>query len=165
MIFLDLDRFKLVNDKFGHAMGDRLLQAVAKRLQECLQRGDTLSRFGGDEFAVLLPTVHTRRHAAAVAGRLLEGLQAPFVMDGSELDIAASAGIALYPEAGNTARAMIQNADMAMYHAKGDGRRRLRVLRGRHEPQVLQPAGGRSATSAAPWRPARSRSITSRGST
>ena len=121
VIFLDLDRFKLVNDKFGHAMGDRLLQAVAKRLQECLQRGDTLSRFGGDEFAVLLPTVHTRRHAAAVAGRLLEGLQAPFVMDGSELDIAASAGIALYPEAGNTARAMIQNADMAMYHAKGTG--------------------------------------------
>ncbi len=121
VIFLDLDRFKLVNDKFGHAMGDRLLQAVAKRLQECLQRGDTLSRFGGDEFAVLLPTVHTRRHAAAVAGRLLEGLQAPFVMDGSELDIGASAGIALYPEAGNTARAMIQNADMAMYHAKGTG--------------------------------------------
>ena len=121
VIFLDLDRFKLVNDKFGHAMGDRLLQAVAKRLQECLQRGDTLSRFGGDEFAVLLPTVHTRRQAAAVAGRLLEGLQAPFVMDGSELDIAASAGIALYPEAGNTARAMIQNADMAMYHAKGTG--------------------------------------------
>ena len=102
-------------------MGDRLLQAVARRLQENLQRGDTLSRFGGDEFAVLLPNVHTRRQAAAAAGRLLEGLRAPFVVDGNELDIAASAGIALYPQAGNTARAMIQNADMAMYHAKGTG--------------------------------------------
>lgn len=121
LIFLDLDRFKLVNDKFGHAMGDRLLQAVAKRLQECLHRGDTLSRFGGDEFAALLPTVHTRRQAAAVANRLLEGLRVPFVVDGNELDIAASAGIALYPEAGNTAPALIQNADMAMYHAKGVG--------------------------------------------
>ncbi len=121
LIFLDLDRFKLVNDKFGHAMGDRLLQAAAKRLQECLHRGDTLSRFGGDEFAALLPSVHTRRQAAAVAGRLLEGLRVPFVVDGNELDIAASAGIALYPEAGNTAPALIQNADMAMYHAKGVG--------------------------------------------
>ena len=121
LVFLDLDRFKLVNDKFGHAMGDRLLQAVAKRLQECLHRGDTLSRFGGDEFAALLPSVHTRRQAAAVARRLLEGLRAPFVVDGHELDIAASAGIALYPEAGNTAPALIQNADMAMYHAKGVG--------------------------------------------
>ena len=121
LVFLDLDRFKLVNDKFGHAMGDRLLQAVAKRLQECLHRGDTLSRFGGDEFAALLPSVHTRRQAAAVARRLLEGLSAPFVVDGHELDIAASAGIALYPEAGNTAPALIQNADMAMYHAKGVG--------------------------------------------
>ncbi len=121
VVFLDLDRFKAVNDKFGHAMGDRLLQAVAKRLQECLQRGDTLSRFGGDEFVVLLPSVHTRRQAAAAAGRLLEGLRSPFVVDGNELDVAASAGIALYPLAGNTARAMIQNADMAMYHAKGSG--------------------------------------------
>ena len=121
VIFLDLDRFKAVNDKFGHAMGDRLLQAVAKRLQECLQRGDTLSRFGGDEFVVLSPNVHTRRQAATVAGRLLQGLRTPFVMDGSELVIAASAGVALYPEAGNTARALIQNADVAMYHAKGSG--------------------------------------------
>lgn len=121
LVFLDLDRFKAVNDRFGHAMGDRLLQAAAKRLQENLQRGDTLSRFGGDEFAVLLPNVHTRRQAAAAASRLLEGLRAPFVVDGHELDIAASAGIALYPQAGNTARAMIQNADMAMYHAKGTG--------------------------------------------
>ena len=121
VVFLDLDGFKAVNDKFGHAMGDRLLQAAAKRLQECLQRGDTLSRFGGDEFVALLPSVHTRRQAAAAAGRLLEGLRAPFVVDGNELDVAASAGIALYPLAGNTARAMIQNADMAMYHAKGSG--------------------------------------------
>lgn len=121
LVFLDLDRFKAVNDRFGHAMGDRVLQAVARRLQENLQRGDTLSRFGGDEFAVLLPNVHTRRQATAAGGRLLEGLRAPFVVDGNELDIAASAGIALYPQAGNTARAMIQNADMAMYHAKGTG--------------------------------------------
>ena len=121
VMFLDLDGFKAVNDKFGHAMGDRLLQAVAKRLQECLHRGDTLSRFGGDEFAVLLPSVHTRRQAAAAAARLLDGLRAPFVMDGSELDLSASVGVALYPQAGNTARAMIQNADMAMYHAKGSG--------------------------------------------
>lgn len=119
--FLDLDRFKLVNDKHGHTMGDRLLQAVARRLRGCLRRGDTLSRHGGDEFALVLPEVATRAAALAIGEKLVGALREPFRMDDDELSATASAGLALYPEAGDTARALIANADIAMYRAKGEG--------------------------------------------
>ncbi|MCZ6655786.1 MAG: EAL domain-containing protein [Gammaproteobacteria bacterium] len=122
VMFLDLDRFKLVNDTLGHSMGDRLLKAVANRLQSCLRRGDTLSRFGGDEFTLLLPEVRTRDDVVVIASKILDRLNSPFVIDGHELFVGASIGIAMYPEAGDTGEALIQNSDIAMYHIKGRGK-------------------------------------------
>jgi len=121
-MFLDLDRFKLVNDTLGHSMGDRLLKAVANRLQSCLRGGDTLSRFGGDEFTLLLPEVRTRDDVVVIAEKILDRLCEPFVIDGHELFVGASIGIAMYPEAGDTGEVLIQNADIAMYQVKGRGK-------------------------------------------
>lgn len=122
VMFLDLDRFKIVNDTLGHTMGDRLLKAVAKRLQSCLRRGDTLARFGGDEFTLLLPEVRTQDDVVVIATKILDRLNAPFIIDGHELFVGASIGIALYPEAGESEETLIQNADIAMYHIKGRGK-------------------------------------------
>lgn len=121
-MFLDLDRFKLVNDTLGHNMGDRLLKAVASRLQSCLRKGDTLSRFGGDEFTLLLPEVRTRDDVVVIAEKILDRLNDPFVIDGHELFVGASIGIAMYPEAGETGETLVQNADIAMYHVKSRGK-------------------------------------------
>jgi len=121
-MFLDLDRFKLVNDTLGHNMGDRLLKAVANRLQSCLRGGDTLSRFGGDEFTLLLPEVRTRDDVVVIAEKILNRLSEPFVIDGHELFVGASIGIAMYPEAGETGEVLVQNADIAMYHVKSRGK-------------------------------------------
>ena len=122
VMFLDLDRFKLVNDTLGHTMGDRLLKAVANRLLACLRSGDTLSRHGGDEFTLLLPEVRTRDDVVVIATKILDKLTAPFVIDGHELFVGASIGIALYPDAGDTVESLIQSADIAMYHVKGRGK-------------------------------------------
>lgn len=122
VMFLDLDRFKVVNDTLGHSMGDRLLKAVANRLQSCLRQGDTLSRFGGDEFTLLLPEVRTRDDVVVIARKILDKIANPFVVDGHELFVGASIGIAMYPEAGDSVEALIQNADIAMYHIKGRGK-------------------------------------------
>ena len=121
VIFLDLDRFKLVNDQYGHTVGDRLLQAVAKRLQNCLGQGDTISRFGGDEFALLLPDICSKRDAVAVVRRVVRRIRNPFIVDGNELNVSASIGVAMYPEAGGTPEALMQSADIAMYHVKNRG--------------------------------------------
>ena len=122
VMFLDLDRFKIVNDTLGHSMGDRLLKAVAKRLQGCLRRGDTLARFGGDEFMLLLPEVRTQEDIVVIATKILDRVNAPFLIDGHELFVGASIGIAVYPEAGETEESLIQNADIAMYHIKARGK-------------------------------------------
>lgn len=122
VMFLDLDRFKLVNDTLGHTMGDRLLKAVSNRLQGCLRSGDTLSRFGGDEFTLLLPEVRTRDDVVVIASKILDRLATPFVIDGHELFVGASIGVAMYPEAGDSVESLIQNADIAMYHIKGRGK-------------------------------------------
>ncbi|MEM7219290.1 MAG: EAL domain-containing protein [Pseudomonadota bacterium] len=122
VMFLDLDRFKLVNDTLGHSMGDRLLKAVANRLQSCLRSGDTLARFGGDEFTLLLPEVRTRDDVVVIASKILDRLSSPFVIDGHELFVGASIGCAMYPEAGDSVEALIQSADIAMYHIKSRGK-------------------------------------------
>ena len=121
VMFLDLDRFKLVNDQYGHTVGDRLLQAVAKRLQGCLGQGDTICRFGGDEFALLLPDIGARRDAQVVVRRIARRIRDPFIVDGHELTASASIGVAMYPEAGGTAEALVQSADIAMYRVKNRG--------------------------------------------
>ena len=121
VMFLDLDRFKLVNDQYGHTVGDRLLQAVAKRLQGCLGQGDTICRFGGDEFALLLPDIGARRDAQVVVRRIARRIRDPFIVDGHEFTASASIGVAMYPEAGGTAEALVQSADIAMYRVKNRG--------------------------------------------
>ncbi len=122
VMFIDLDRFKVINDSLGHTLGDRLLQTVSQRLQGCVRKGDTLSRFGGDEFTLLLPEVRSWEAAAQVAEKILASLRAPFKLEGHEIFIGASIGIAMFPGAGVTMDSLIKNADIAMYRVKNTGR-------------------------------------------
>ena len=116
-LMMDLDRFKDINDTLGHQVGDLILQQVADRLRSKLRESDTVARFGGDEFAILLPTVNAK-HAGMAARMLLQALRTPFVIDDQSLDVGASVGIALYPDHGVDANILIQRADVAMYAAK-----------------------------------------------
>ena len=122
VIFLDLDRFKVINDTLGHAMGDRLLQIAGQRLQRCLREEDTLSRFGGDEFTLLLTNIDNRADVIVVVEKVLKELKQPFVFGGNEVFVGASIGISVYPDAGATLETLIKNADTAMYHVKGQGK-------------------------------------------
>jgi len=121
-LFLDMDHFKVVNDTLGHLVGDGLLQALSQRLRECLREGDTLSRIGGDEFMLLLPHIRTRDNAAYIAQKILLSLKQPFNIEGHELYVGLSIGIAIYPEDGDSIETLIKHADIAMYHAKDHGR-------------------------------------------
>ncbi|HSB96595.1 MAG TPA: diguanylate cyclase, partial [Spongiibacteraceae bacterium] len=122
VMFIDLDRFKVINDSLGHTMGDRLLQAVSQRLLGCIRRGDTLSRFGGDEFTLLLPDSQSPLAASQVAEKILESIKEPFKLGEHDIYVGASIGIALYPEGGTTLDALIKNADIAMYRVKNTGK-------------------------------------------
>ncbi len=122
VLFLDLDHFKNTNDSLGHAAGDELLQSVSKRLLACVRGSDTVSRQGGDEFAILLPEITHAEDAAKCAAKIIVALHAPHVIGGRSLHIGASIGISLYPKDGVDAETLIKNADMAMYHAKERGR-------------------------------------------
>ena len=122
LLFCDLDRFKNVNDSLGHAKGDELLKVAAARLQGCIRDSDTLARLGGDEFTLLLNDVNGWDDAAMVAGRILGAFGDPINLDGQELFLSASVGVALYPEDGRDAQTLLKNADTAMYGAKMAGR-------------------------------------------
>lgn len=124
VFFLDLDDFKLVNDTYGHAAGDSLLNQVAERFITSLRQDDTVARQGGDEFLILLPELPSEQQAAQVAQKLLDALKAPFQLREQETYITASLGIALYPIDGENSEILIQHADMAMYQAKAEGRNR-----------------------------------------
>jgi diguanylate cyclase (GGDEF)-like protein/PAS domain S-box-containing protein len=122
MLFLDLDRFKKINDTLGHAAGDRLLQAVAERLKKTLREYDTIARLGGDEFMILLSGVKAVEDAAKVAEKILQAIHPSFVIDGQELHITTSIGISLYPYDGQDTDTLLKNADIALYRAKDFGR-------------------------------------------
>jgi diguanylate cyclase (GGDEF)-like protein/PAS domain S-box-containing protein len=122
VLFIDLDHFKPVNDTYGHPIGDRLLQAVAKQFTRRLRENDTVARLGGDEFGVLIDELVNARDAALVTQKLLDIFKAPFIIEGFELQLDASIGISLYPGDGTKAVTLIQNADVAMYRAKQRGR-------------------------------------------
>jgi diguanylate cyclase (GGDEF)-like protein/PAS domain S-box-containing protein len=121
LLFLDLDRFKYINDSMGHSVGDRLLQSVALRIQECVREGDTVARLGGDEFIVLLREAGAST-ASMVAQKLLSALATPYDLDGQVIATQASIGISVYPDHAQEADILIKNADMAMYRAKEEGR-------------------------------------------
>ncbi len=122
MLFMDLDRFKLINDTLGHVMGDLVLQQVSGRILDCLRAEDTLARFGGDEFCLLLPDISSKESVAAVAEKILKAVRQPFAIDNHELYLSLSLGIAIYPDAGKTGEALLHSADVAMYHVKANGK-------------------------------------------
>ena len=121
VIFMDLDRFKAVNDSLGHGIGDRLLVAVSRRLRDALREYDTISRLGGDEFVIVMPGAGFEA-AAHRADSLIEDFRNPFEIDGHELTITPSIGISIFPDDGDQPETLLRNADTAMYHAKERGR-------------------------------------------
>jgi diguanylate cyclase (GGDEF)-like protein/PAS domain S-box-containing protein len=122
VMFLDLDRFKNVNDTLGHSLGDGLLRVIAERLQSVLREGDTIARMGGDEFTVLLSDLKRTSDAAKIAQKLLDSIAQPVRVEGHELYVTTSIGIAVFPNDGDTAELLLKNADSAMYRAKELGR-------------------------------------------
>jgi diguanylate cyclase (GGDEF)-like protein/PAS domain S-box-containing protein len=132
VLFLDVDRFKHINDSVGHVIGDRLLQSLAQRLLACVRSTDTVSRQGGDEFVILLSEVTHAAGAAVSAEKLLLALSAPHRIDHHSLQVTVSIGIATYPEDGTDAETLIKRADFAMYHAKDSGRNNYQFF----EPQM-----------------------------
>ena len=118
---LDLDRFKEVNDSFGHPVGDRLLQTVAQRLRGALSERDLAARLGGDEFAIILTDVESREQVSALMAELIEQLSEAYAIDGLDVAIGASIGAALFPDDGRTADDLLKNADLALYQAKSEG--------------------------------------------
>ena len=124
VLMLDLDDFKLVNDRFGHGVGDQLLQGVARRLEATIRDADTVCRYGGDEFIILLPEVDGRQGAVAVAQKVQASLSGPFLVNGYSITVGACIGIAVYPMDGIAPSDLLQRADAAMYGAKDDPTRR-----------------------------------------
>jgi diguanylate cyclase (GGDEF)-like protein/PAS domain S-box-containing protein len=122
VLMLDLDNFKKVNDTHGHNIGDQLLKAVADRLLSMFRKGDTIARWGGDEFILLLPEIRQADVAKSVADRILDSFSRPFELDGQKIAITTSIGIAIFADDGDDADTLIKNADIAMYHAKAAGR-------------------------------------------
>jgi diguanylate cyclase (GGDEF)-like protein len=122
MMMLDLDRFKAINDTFGHGNGDRLLCEAARRLSNCVRSYDTVARLGGDEFAILLPEIRHGADLGNIARKIINAFAEPFHLDGKNLFVTCSIGIALYPADGLEATELLRCSDLAMYHAKGKGR-------------------------------------------
>ncbi len=122
IMFLDLDRFKIINDTLGHAIGDLLLKGVAERLRQCLRESDTVARMGGDEFTFILEGITVMRDVETVAKKVLNAMAAPFTFDGQEVFVTTSIGISTYPGCGDDAGVLTKHADAAMYRAKDHGR-------------------------------------------
>ncbi len=128
VLFLDVDGFKHINDSLGHAIGDKLLQSISKRLEKCIRGGDTVSRQGGDEFVALLSEVERAEDTVPVASRMLQALGEVHSIDGHDLHVTASIGISIFPDDGPDAETLIKNADTAMYQAKENGHQSYRFF-------------------------------------
>ncbi len=137
LLFVDLDRFKTVNDTLGHARGDMLLEKVARRLLDCVREADTVARLGGDEFTIILRNINRSADAAGVAEEVIESLGRPFQLDGNEAFIGGSVGITIYPDDASDPETMLRNADMAMYKAKEAGRNVYRFFTPEMDKQAL----------------------------
>jgi diguanylate cyclase (GGDEF)-like protein len=122
LMILDLDRFKDINDTLGHSTGDALLKEVSSRLTGLLRKSDTVSRMGGDEFVLLLPTIADSDSSGVIAGKIVRAFRKSFFCDGHTLKITTSIGIANFPEDGDDAETVLKNADIALYRVKESGR-------------------------------------------
>jgi diguanylate cyclase (GGDEF)-like protein len=138
VLFLDLDRFKLVNDTMGHEAGDKLLQEAARRLKGCLRDSDTVARLGGDEFVVMLPELGSPEEPATVAQKILLAIGTPFNVLGQEFSVTGSVGIAVYPDDGEDESTLMKNADIAMYHAKKEGKNNYQFYSARLNTNSLE---------------------------
>jgi diguanylate cyclase (GGDEF)-like protein len=138
LLFIDLDRFKDINDSFGHSAGDRLLQVVAARMRGCVRETDLVARLGGDEFTVILGNVTSPRDAQIVAENIMRILSEPILLDGRETFVSCSIGVALYPEDARTADELLRKADTAMYRAKQSGRRRYVFFEERMNSEAVE---------------------------
>lgn len=138
VMFMDLDQFKHINDSLGHAVGDQLLQSVAKRLVSCVRHSDTISRQGGDEFILLLPYIEHAEDAALSAQKMLAALAPPHRIDQHDLHISVSIGISIFPEDGQNAETLIKSADTAMYHAKENGRNNYKFFEQNMNARAVQ---------------------------
>jgi diguanylate cyclase (GGDEF)-like protein/PAS domain S-box-containing protein len=138
VLFLDLDRFKIINDTLGHDFGDQALRALSGRLRTCVREGDTVARLGGDEFAVIIEDVQSADNVAPVAYKILEALSKPLDLEGRELFVTTSIGISLFPSDGDDARTLLRHADIAMYKAKELGRNTYRFYAEDMSVQALE---------------------------
>ena len=127
IMYLDLDRFKLINDTLGHDIGDRLLKEVAKRLKSCVNETDTVARLGGDEFVILLPGITREENIGNIANKILEAIREPLLIDSHELYISVSIGVTIYPNDGEDDETLLTNADVAMYRAKEKGKNNFQL--------------------------------------
>lgn len=132
VLFFDLDRFKNINDSLGHSVGDHLLAALARRLETIVRPGDTVARIGGDEFAILVNDMNDVSHAIQVAERILKGFEDPFMIEGNEVFVSASIGIAVHDSNTTDPDSMLRDADIAMYRAKAGGKGRYEIF----DPQM-----------------------------
>ncbi len=144
VLFLDLDRFKEINDTMGHNIGDHLLKAVAQRLTDCVRQGDTVSRLGGDEFTLVLNDVAQVADVTIVLKKIQDAFARPFILEGRDFSVTASIGISIYPEDGKDAEALVKHADEAMYRAKKQGRNKFQFYspippEGKAPPSALLP--------------------------
>lgn len=144
VMFLDLDRFKRINDELGHHAGDGFLRAAAQRLRSSVHERDTVARFGGDEFAILLEELAQPGDVPAVAGKILEALASPFALEGREFRVTASIGISLYPGDGEERTTLLRNADAAMYRAKEAGKNCYRFYSQDSAPSFNAPGAARA---------------------
>ncbi len=143
LMFLDIDHFKRINDSMGHAIGDRLLQSVARRLQASVRTSDTVSRHGGDEFVVLLPDIGDEQSVTHFAGKLIKSVGEPHFISGQEIRVTLSIGISICPDDGDDADVLMRNADMAMYKAKRSGRNSYEMFTPDMNTRALKHPPGR----------------------
>ena len=127
MLFIDIDGFKHVNDSYGHLVGDKLLKNIAQRLRDCVRKSDTVGRFGGDEFVVVLNGIDSFDNVLVIAENIRAQLEKTYQFDNLNLQLSPSIGVALYPDNGNDEQQLLQYADQAMYRAKNAGGNRVDV--------------------------------------
>lgn len=138
VLFIDVDRFKQINDSLGHAIGDALLCSTAQRLRGCVRQSDTVSRFAGDEFVLVLDELSSVEDAALIADKILVAMNAPHAIEGHDLHVTVSMGVSIYPDDGGDAESIIRNADIAMYHVKEAGRNSYEFFSTQMNVQVVE---------------------------